>query len=43
MPGSPIVYSVSPDQKIKLGLYQVTYTPEEGYVAFDNFKLWIAR
>ncbi len=43
MPGSPLVHSMEADQKVKVGLYQVTYTPDEGYVAFDNFKLWIAR
>lgn len=43
MPGSPVVYPIDSNQKIKVGLYQVTYSPDEGYVLFDNFKLWIAR
>ncbi len=43
MPGSPVVYPVDSNKKIKVGLYQVTYSTDEGYVLFDNFKLWIAR
>lgn len=43
MPGSPIIYPLDAEKKVKVGLYQVTYTPDKGYVAFDNFRLWIAR
>lgn len=40
MPGSPVMYQAVPSQKIKVGLYQATYTPSRGAVTFDNYKFW---
>lgn len=43
MQGSPFHYPEAAQKSVKIGLYQVTYTPDKGYVAFDNFKLWTPR
>lgn len=43
MRGSPFYYSKAAQKSVKLGLYQVTYTPDKGYVSFGNFKLWTLR
>jgi hypothetical protein len=43
MPGSPLIHLELKNKKLKVGLYQVTYTDKDGYVSFDNFKLWIQK
>lgn len=43
LPGSPLKRKVAEGKKLKVGLYQTTYTDSEGYVSFDDFKLWIRK
>lgn len=43
MPNMPVIYNYPENKELKIGLYQVTYTENEGYVSFDNFKIWISK
>jgi hypothetical protein len=43
MPGSPLIHPKLEGRVLKVGLYQATYTNNEGYVSFDNFRLWIQK
>ena len=40
MPGSPINAPHLNGKKLKVGLYQTTYTNNRSWVTFDNFDLW---
>lgn len=40
IPESPVVAKMDTGKRLKVGLFQVTYTENEGYVSFDDFKLW---
>ena len=40
MPGSPIHAPQLQGKKLKVGLYQTTYTNNKSWVAFDDFDLW---
>lgn len=43
MPGSPVKCNIVNGKKIRLGLYQATYTQERASFSFDNFRLWQQR
>ena len=40
MPGSPINAPQLNGKKLKVGLYQTTYTDNKSWVSFDEFDLW---
>ena len=40
MPGSPIHAPQLNGKKLKVGLYQTTYTNNKSWVSFDEFDLW---
>ena len=40
MPGSPIQAPQLRGKKLKVGLYQTTYTDNKSWVSFDEFNLW---
>ena len=40
MPGSPIQAPQLHGKKLKVGLYQTTYTDNKSWVSFDEFNLW---
>jgi hypothetical protein len=40
MPGSPIQAPQLQGKKLKVGLYQTTYTDNKSWVSFDEFNLW---
>ncbi len=40
MPGSPVNASLLRDNKVKVGLYQTTYSGNKAWVEFSDFNLW---
>lgn len=43
MTGSPIELRQLEGKPLKVGLYHTTYSPNEGWAAFDDFHLWQKR
>lgn len=43
LPYLPFAYPQAEGRKAKIGLYQVTYSENEGYISYDNFKLWTPK
>jgi regulation of enolase protein 1 (concanavalin A-like superfamily) len=40
MPGAPISAPQMKGKKLKVGLYQTTYSNNHSWVSFDEFSLW---